>query len=673
MLNRETLIRKSNPLFLKPDFRSPLTVGNGNLAFTADVTGLQTCFDDYLPYSPLVTQTNFLWHSFLNKEGDIYTLSDLDETEYEFSCKRKVHYPTLSDDKNKEIYTWLRENPHRLNAFRIRLFLDGKLVKLKQISDIRQSLDMYTGILTSKFSLAGETVTVTTAVGKSDTLGVKIESALCKRNLSTVMDFPYASPEKSASDFGNVDKHNTKLTKSGSLNYIERSLDATKYFVLIYGNVRAENTKIHEITVESLKEQSISFTVSLALEKDRLMPVGFKQVVEESELRFYTYWHTGAFIDVTDSEDERARELERRIISSLYLLAVNDCGSLPPSETGLSCNSWYGKFHLEMHPIHMAFLPLYGRGYLLEKSLGWYADNLNRAIDNARKNGFKGARWPKMTGPSCENSPSEIAPLLIWQQPHVIYMLSLLRESRYREDRVEVPLETEKDFLFRYKDLIYETALFMADYLQKEENTYSLLPPLFSVQEKGDPLKIKNPPFEIIYFSFALKKAYEWMLELGEDYKDWLEKAENTASVSIENGLLQAYEGYEDTYTKLNLDHPAHIFIHGFLRTDVDEKVLLSSLKKFDETWDFNTLWGWDFAFLAMTYARLGLYEEAFDILLKETNKNTYVASGNNAQFSESRLPLYLPGNGSLLLAMSMLKSCKGWYVKTEGIMEYPF
>ena len=136
-------------------------------------------------------------------------------------------------------------------------------------------------------------------------------------------------------------------------------------------------------------------------------------------------------LDVSGSPDIRAEELERRIILSMYLSFVQCTAGLLPQETGLTCNSWYGKFHLEMHPIHSAWLALYGRGDLLERSLEYYFTILEKAKENAARNGFSGARWPKMTDLEGENSPSPIAPLLIWQQPHIIYMVDILRRSRF--------------------------------------------------------------------------------------------------------------------------------------------------------------------------------------------------------------------------------------------------
>ena len=66
-------------------------------------------------------------------------------------------------------------------------------------------------------------------------------------------------------------------------------------------------------------------------------------------------------------------------------------------------------------------------------------------------------------------------------------------------------------------------------------------------------------------------------------------------------------------------------------------------------------LWGWDFAMMAMTAVRLGKPEKAIELLLKESPKNCYVTSGNNRQTGRKDLPLYLPGNGSLLLAAAIM------------------
>ncbi|MBP5661114.1 MAG: glycoside hydrolase family 65 [Lachnospiraceae bacterium] len=670
MINREALVKKYNPFQQGKNTHSPLTVGNGGFAFTADITGLQTLFEEYEKDCPVLTMAAWGWHTSPDEDGKFYSLDDFkyEMTEYYFE-KRIVRYPVTENERNKKLYKYLRENPHKFNLARLSLCKDGIPVRESEITDVHQELDMYTGVLKSSYKVCGENVTVTTIVGNTDTLGVKVESKLLKEGLSVLLEFPYASHCKSGSDFSAQERHATRLLDERT---IERKLDNDTYFCMINGNLSLKRTGMHSFLLE---DSGLTFTLSFAKERDSLAASTFKQVREESEFRLYSFWNKGAMVDVTASEDKRAEELERRIITSMYLIAVQDVSYYPPAETGLTCNSWYGKFHLEMHPIHQAFLALYGRGSLLEKSLKWYTDNLSKAVENAERNGFKGARWPKMTGPDAEDSPSPIAPLLVWQQPHIIYMIWLLYLSRYGEARVEVPSESEEEFLRRYEEVIEKTGEFMEDFLVYDEksDTYNLCPPLYSVQEKGDPLKMKNPPFELAYFSFGLKTAAELLNKLGIDKSEWIRISEKIKKPYISEGKLQAYEGFDETYEKLNIDHPSMVFAPGFIGEEADEEVLNNSLKAIEENWDFSSLWGWDFAFLAMTYARLGRMEEAFDILLKDTAKNTYVESGNNAQAERSDLPLYLPGNASLLLAMTALKSCKGWYVQTEGIMPYVF
>lgn len=674
MINREGLIRKYNPSLEAMDTNSPLTLGNGTLAFTADVTGLQSLYDEYETGMPVLTMTSFGWNSFFEAKG--ISLSDDEMTSYDFNG-RKVTYPVERTEKNKDKYDLLRENPHRFNVARIRLFYDGKKISKNDISNVNQTLDMYTGILTSEFTLHDKTVLVTTVVGNSDTIGVKIDTKLPKDMLSVVIDFPYSSPCITGSDFSNESRHKTTLKNYRAYKTVTRELDDIKYYCLINEAKEVKKTGEHEVTLLMSKKNSgsYSFTVSFSNDKGALGPVSYKDALRESEFRFYSFWNRGAMIDVSASEDKRADELQRRILSSMYLLFVNENSSVPPSETGLSCNSWYGKFHLEMHPIHEAFLPLYGRGDILEASLHYYIDNLDKACRDAKRNKYCGARWPKMTDLGAANSPSSVAPILIWQQPHIIYMINLLYLSRYGEGRVEVPSESEEEFILKYAKVIKETAEFMADFLtyNEKEDCYELLPPLFSVQEKGNPLEIKNPAFELLYFKYGLNTAYDLLRKIDKADEKWLDIAAKIKEVPVYDKKYAAYENCKNTYSELNIDHPSFVFAYGFLPEEGDREILTNSLEEIMTKWDKESLWGWDFAFLSMVLAKAGRMEEAFDVLLMDTAKNTYVKSGNNAQLTRNDLPLYLPGNGSLLLAMSALENCSGWYIQTEGLMKYPY
>jgi hypothetical protein len=76
-------------------------------------------------------------------------------------------------------------------------------------------------------------------------------------------------------------------------------------------------------------------------------------------------------------------------VLSQYLTAIQDAGENPPQETGLTYNTWEGKFHLEMHFWHEAHFALWNRMPLLEKSLGYYEKILPRAEGTAQKTGLR--------------------------------------------------------------------------------------------------------------------------------------------------------------------------------------------------------------------------------------------------------------------------------------------
>ncbi len=68
-------------------------VGNGNFAFTADITGLQTFQEQYSPLVPLMIEAQWGWHSFPNPSG--FTLG---QAEVPVRCARQCSgkYPWIS-------------------------------------------------------------------------------------------------------------------------------------------------------------------------------------------------------------------------------------------------------------------------------------------------------------------------------------------------------------------------------------------------------------------------------------------------------------------------------------------------------------------------------------------------------------------------------------------------
>jgi hypothetical protein len=56
---------------------------------------------------------------------------------------------------------------------------------------------------------------------------------------------------------------------------------------------------------------------------------------------------------------------------------------------------------------------------------------------------------------------------------------------------------------------------------------------------------------------------------------------------------------------------------------------------------------------MAMTALRLHEAEKAIDLLLMPIQKNTYLKNGHN--FQDTRLRLYLPGNGGTLITLAWM------------------
>ncbi len=84
-IDRFALVTRHNITLTKPDPLTPLSVGNGEFAFTADITGLQTFPAYYEKGMPLGTLSQWGWHSLPNPQG--YRLADVLE-EYEVAGRK---------------------------------------------------------------------------------------------------------------------------------------------------------------------------------------------------------------------------------------------------------------------------------------------------------------------------------------------------------------------------------------------------------------------------------------------------------------------------------------------------------------------------------------------------------------------------------------------------------
>jgi hypothetical protein len=112
---------------------------------------------------------------------------------------------------------------------------------------------------------------------------------------------------------------------------------------------------------------------------------------------------------------------------------------------------------------------------LLDKTLDWYFKAADKGRDIAKRQGFDGIRWQKMTDNNGDETPSSIGAFLIWQQPHLIWFA----ESIYRDVKDIATLN-------KYKDLVFGTADFMASFpfYEKEKDRYILGKGVIPAQER---------------------------------------------------------------------------------------------------------------------------------------------------------------------------------------------
>ncbi len=645
-IDRFELVTRHNPKLRQIDTLSPFSVGNGEFAFTADVTGLQTFPQEYVEKFPLCTMSNWGWHSIPRPKelhGKTLKLKEYD------TYGRKVGYQSSSEGQ-KELYDWMRQNPHRLNLAQIGLRLlksDGIEAKANDISEIEQTLDLWKGIITSKFKFDGSIVFVTTCVHPSkDILAVKIESDLiAKKQLAVKFAFPYGSPNMSASDWNSPNKHQTTIVNQSKSNaQLHRKFETDEYFLEVnwQGNVNFSQSDKHDFLLKP--DSNFSFSVSF-YEKDNFEFVPkTEQIFKNSESNWKQFWSTGGAIDFSQTVDKRAFELERRVILSQYLTAINCSGKLPPQETGLAVNSWYGKFHLEMHWWHSAHFPLWNRSPMFEKSLDWYLTILKSSRDRAIQQGYKGIRFPKMTEPLGTDAPSPIGPLLIWQQPHPIFYAELIYQSK-----------PTRQILKKYAQLVFDSAEFMADFAHFDGKRYVLGPPVIPAQENHPAVETWNPTFELEYWRFGLKTANKWKKRLClKSVKKWDEVIAKLSPLPIKDGIYMAHENCPQTFTERNIDHPSMLGAFGILNGEmVDKTIMRNTLDKVMKEWHWADTWGWDYPMTAMTATKLNEPEIAVQALLLETPKNNYSINGHNYQ--RPNLPCYLPGNGGLLYVIALM------------------
>ena len=710
-IDRQALVTRHSPTITRIDAAAPFMVGNGNIAFTADITGLQTFPEQYSSLSPLLIESQWGWHSFPNPGGVTLDAAQVDVGVP--GVRGKYPYLRDWDEAKNPAVKWLRENPHKFSLGRLSLWMvdaAGGPATFADLAATRQTLDLWNGRLTSTFTFDGAPVEVETSMHPTrDVLIVRLKSSLLfEGRLGVVMKFPGADPRinPDPADWTHPDSHVTQELARGPEGVsLLRQLDDTRYAVKAVSDRELDITSVRPHEIRLTTPGATQMTLLVEFSPDAATePLPDAETARATVARWWSdYWQRGAMVEFKGSKDPRAGELERRVVLSQYLTAVNSAGLYPPQEEGLFSNSWNGKFHLEMHVWHEAHFAAWGRSDLLERSMPWYVSRLPEARARARSHGLRGAWWPKMVGPEGRESPSTVNPFIMWQQPHPIYLAEALYLDRQ-----------DRKTLDAYRGVVFDTADLLASWAHFDQRTrrYVLGPPIIPAQETHPPLTTFNPTFELQYWRFGLETAQLWRTRLGLGRnRKWDEVLTKLSPLPQKDGLYLAAESQPDLWIRArtpacskraagdcpNRDHPSFVAAYGYLGgAGASPDTMRRTLDAVMTDWDLRQTWGWDWPMLAMTAWRLGERDRAFDFLLTDAKNFQFGTSGMTPrlQIADDTAPhaagtddvpgyrrvaeTYFPSNGSLLLAVAMMANNPGvpgdgrWVIHAEGFRPLP-
>jgi hypothetical protein len=344
-IDRYAIVSRFNPTRNASSTTTPMQVGNGNFAFGADVTGLQT-------FQPFSIMSSWAW-----KNDSLPTGKTWEDVEKYKGETWDYHGRPLEIMYGGDplIQQWLISNPNRVNLGRVGLlFFDttGRLANVSE-SDLahkQQTLDLWTGTIMSQFTYDGEQITInTTSAQTSSAVGANIHSSLLRSGrLGVFLDFPWNDGKNKFSApfvglFNATSNHSTTLTTGSGLGHgiqaeVAHTLDASTFITSIGGDdfvVSRDSPSAHRYSIKP-KSNSSSFTLSVSYSTSRASSLPAPSLIaSESSQVWQDYWMNSGFIDVlTGSSDSRAHELQRRIILSRYHMRVNEAGANPPQEVG---------------------------------------------------------------------------------------------------------------------------------------------------------------------------------------------------------------------------------------------------------------------------------------------------------------------------------------------------
>ena len=307
----------------------------------------------------------------------------------------------------------------------------------EDLTDVEQRLDLWNGSLRSRFRLEGELVEVETLCHpRLDLVAVRVVSPLLRLGRVAVrVRFPYGSPDTTAADWTKPEAHETRLVNAAP-SQRRVSIDgstATATTSLWPGDQQADSCdrRSHELVLEPAGRGRVRGGGRVLTPSDHAATAGLRRHAPRGARaleRLLVERRGDRPLREPRPALARARAPDRPLAVPHRdpvrgaLPAPGDAAS--PSTAGTGSSTWRCTGGTRRTSRCGAACPCSSAASATTRAI------LPKARATARRQGYAGARWPKMTDPSGTESPSSVGPFLVWQQPHPIYYAELVYRER---------------------------------------------------------------------------------------------------------------------------------------------------------------------------------------------------------------------------------------------------
>jgi len=677
--------------------RGQIPMGNGEFCFNVDGTGLQTFGGN--------TMSHWGWHSFPLPDG--FTKEDVPPTGAFMKVKKGERYigPEVTPEDKRELSFWMTDNPHITNLGRLRFVRrDGSSLTVEDItSNGSRNIDLWTGTHSTRFVVggawiaggsawvnpaemggSGHDVTVTTYVNPdTDQVSVKVESDLIARGIIKVeLAFPYPTMNNEITWVGDFKKANEKgnLTTlkeiSSTRTDFKREVDDFTYNVALK---YTEGAKVVPATfdggpvwyLEGNGLSTLEFSTTYSPN-----PIGpgipdFESTKQANAEHWENFWMSGAAIDLAGSKDPRWFELERRIVLSQWLTAVQSAGSWPSSESGLmNIDPWGGGFHYEIIFFHQAHFGLWNRWDLTDEAVQSYMRFIPTARARAQQYGMNGLEWPKEGTPSGLSAPWEGNQALLWKQPQPLHFAEI-------DYKIHPNMET----LEKWAEVVNGTVEYMVDFLtlDKEADTYHIQLNM----GRGEWGSNMDNPQVLGFWHWGIEEGQIWRERMGlQRNKEWDNVLDKLGKFTIKEGIYVDSQDRPLRVTGLLGLYPPSKALNLEIAARTQAKADELRRQRFGGVESIAGGVGWGSGMAAAGMAKMGNPKGAVEALLGALGTG-FDQAGINRGLGGA----YLPTNGALLYAVAVMaggwegapdRNAPGfpddgsWVVKAEGFIKAP-